>query len=739
MTMPTNCGKRPECQGCGALCFPQHSPDDPYFSDMLDYTGFSAQTNSPFDGTFPPGTANPPSPPTCAIATHTSCYKGGQYVKRFGNTDSESASNANCCAACGAMPTALSWMMITRAGQTSPQCWCMSTLDFKSSSDLCVGAPLQEPGVGSTSPLRSGDIVLQWWQVEAEEGVYDWGDLITGIKNARGSDPPGVLMVLLWTGVWGPNWMFAKNTTAGRAAVPVLAHSPHVATKGDCPSAKGIECAPTFTDATYQMLLRRVHAELASTLREMNALGNVVIALQPCLGSTGDDTPIHLTGPDGDWIVDNQHGLKEMGCTTTSCGGIEEGAWWFNFTRSFTSSLVSDDDLFGQEAGNGKFRILLNTADAPASFTYEIATTQFPGSYIKLGQVGHQYQSNDERTRAAGSAPYVYELPPMRSRAELSGETCWTKGDYYNPTKCPTKPNWLAMARFVAANHLDFWNVQPGTVSEADATDNIAIWNFLNRYSGLRWPEQSTGCWIAFRDGIDAMDTERFDTATYGDIALNKAGGYGLASNAQRAKNICTALAAQGCKIDSESTLIGGALKQRRQDGMNDIGFNFWRTDYANFITQIEPLQTRGWWRIAMDETSYFGRFARGWLDPTDSSATMALRIDPGMWGGLPLSANRAASIGLTLRLIFLDQGTGQFSVHYDSNEDAAQTIVVAKKGSGEWRELCVSLIAPRFSGSDGGDVWLTNDDTEDDIWDSLEISTASSEEIALKGCDWQN
>merc|ERR1711924_119243 len=78
-------------------------------------------------------------------------------------------------------------------------------------------------------------------------------------------------------------------------------------------------------------------------------------------------------------------------------------------------------------------------------------------------------------------------------------------------------------------------------------------------------------------------------------------------------------------------------------------------------------------------------------------------------------------------------------SVHYDSNEDAAQTIVVSKQGSGEWRELCVSLNAPRFSGSDGGDVWLTNDDTDDDIWDSLEISTASSEEIALKGCDWQN
>ena len=51
-----------------------------------------------------------------------------------------------------------------------------------------------------------------------------------------------------------------------------------------------------------------------------------------------------------------------------------------------------------------------------------------------------------------------------------------------------------------------------------------------------------------------------------------------------------------------------------------------------------------------------------------------------------------------------------------------------------------MELKAPRFGGPGphGADVWLTNDDKEDDIWDSLEISSESAESIAMRGCDWQ-
>ena len=137
-----------------------------------------------------------------------------------------------------------------------------------------------------------------------------------------------------------------------------------------------------------------------------------------------------------------------------------------------------------------------------------------------------------------------------------------------------------------------------------------------------------------------------------------------------------------------------------------------------------------------MSNSSFFGRFARGWREPSDANATMALKIDSGLWGGLPLASSR--SLNLTMRVVFLDRGTGQFSVHYDGG--SANPVVVKKKGSGEWYELCFSLASPRFAGGgpSGSDVWVTNDDTQDDIFDSVEISEESAEEIAMAGCNWE-
>jgi hypothetical protein len=101
------------------------------------------------------------------------------------------------------------------------------------------------------------------------------------------------------------------------------------------------------------------------------------------------------------------------------------------------------------------------------------------------------------------------------------------------------------------------------------------------------------------------------------------------------------------------------------------------------------------------------------------------------------------------MRLVFLDRGTGQFTLHYDAGAGASDfgtvggafgsAFVVQKKGSGEWRELCVALTSPRFDGGGpaGSDVWITNDDAHDDIFDSLEISEWSADEIEMAGCNW--
>ena len=158
------------------------------------------------------------------------------------------------------------------------------------------------------------------------------------------------------------------------------------------------------------------------------------------------------------------------------------------------------------------------------SFPLEYVRRNLPGSFLKFGQAGHEFGSNYERYRAAargrlvpspsitlpfrpscfGSccetptflahrtqtqngfgpdpaslrrtippigpctffqahAPYVYGLQrgrPVRSRAELSAETCWTMGPFRNASACPVPWNVYAMVQWLASVHLDFWNLQ---------------------------------------------------------------------------------------------------------------------------------------------------------------------------------------------------------------------------------------------------------------------------------------
>merc|ERR1712085_28380 len=90
----------------------------------------------------------------------------------------------------------------------------------------------------------------------------------------------------------------------------------------------------------------------------------------------------------------------------------------------------------------------------------------------------------------------------------------------------------------------------------------------------------------------------------------------------------------------------------------------------------------------------------------------------------------------LKLRLVFFDSGRGTFSIHYDSQSGRQKLSSVKKHGSNMWRELCEVIPDGRFDegGPTQADIWLTNDDQEEDIFDSLEVSDSLN---ALQGCDW--
>lgn len=293
---------------------------------------------------------------------------------------------------------------------------------------------------------------------------------------------------------------------------------------------------------------------------------------------------------------------------------------------------------------------------------------------------------------------------------------------------------WLASA------HLDFWNLQPNSVTDA-FPDYRPLWRFLNRYAGLRWAWQSPGAWIGFRDGLDAMDTTRFPEDKFGLLDTRPGpDGYPYITckktNKDRALGICAAHSTRGCRVDVVTALCGGPMTQRRARGMNDVAFSNWRSDYGSFMRRapMHDASSTGWWRVG-SPTEMFGRFARGFTDPTNHSAIIPLQLDTGLWGGLPLTGT--GTVSLTLRVVFLDRGEGSFAIGYDAKTGVSTLRHVKKTGTGKWRELCVSVSDGHFGrrGPGQSDVWLVNVDGEDDVFDSLEIALGTPSELQLAGC----
>ena len=131
-----------------------------------------------------------------------------------------------------------------------------------------------------------------------------------------------------------------------------------------------------------------------------------------------------------------------------------------------------------------------------------------------------------------------------------------------------------------------------------------------------------------------------------------------------------------------------------------------------------------------------FGRYARGFAEPTNPDSAFQLALDRGLWGGLPLTATKT----LAVRLLFFDRGTGRFEVRYDGLANHPLTLMnVSKTNTHEWKEACAEVTDGRFGsrGPGGSDIWIRNADTEDDILGAIEIADASLDDIALKGCDF--
>jgi hypothetical protein len=148
---------------------------------------------------------------------------------------------------------------------------------------------------------------------------------------------------------------------------------------------------------------------------------------------------------------------------------------------------------------------------------------------------------------------------------------------------------------------------------------------------------------------------------------------------------------------------------------MNDVGWNIEAGNYQRYLRQYDPNGTsRGYWRQGPKDQPY-GRFARA-FDVQAGKKAMYFDLDDRFF------TSPAGPHAVTLRVVYLDSGSGAFEVRYDGDRVAA---IVTKTGTGRWKEASAKLPDARLSnlGPHHTDVELRHTSGDDTLFHLVEIT----------------
>jgi hypothetical protein len=160
------------------------------------------------------------------------------------------------------------------------------------------------------------------------------------------------------------------------------------------------------------------------------------------------------------------------------------------------------------------------------------------------------------------------------------------------------------------------------------------------------------------------------------------------------------------------------ASKQRETSRLNDdIGVNLIPGNYSRFLTQYDPNNTsRGCWRVGPLDQPY-GRFARR-FDSKAGMTEMFFDLNKRFFQGSSQAQKSA------IRIIYLDQGTGSWSLNYFNGSNKAEAYRVNCNNTGRWITKTIVLPNAYFTeklehGTDVSIKYLSGDNT---IFNSIEI-----------------
>jgi hypothetical protein len=438
---------------------------------------------------------------------------------------------------------------------------------------------------------------------------------------------------------------------------------------------------PDYLNPQYQAFFKRMVSTVAQHLQTTYPpnIRSKIIGVQGAVGSSGDATPYRgnvLSGgtadlPAGDW----QAFEKEM----------------FQFIYD------------AYKASNPPIHVLVNAGSDSALTNWTVTT--LPGIWLKTDRIGDRYQ-NDGETLPGNPGSF---LPPLlrqfqnglairsRSEMDLTDRGWFTEAPMWNIY-------WTQV--WGLHNGQDMHNQLAGDLAKPEYYDAYA---FYSKYAGYKDPRDSIGVWVALHDGLDASDTTRFPESQYGPANRN---------NTDRYLAISQAYAQWGAQQDDPK----GSGKTSWK-ALNDVGWAIYTGNFQMWLTQIDPNGTsQGLWRQGPKD-QYYGRFARR-FDHASGKDAMYFDIDDRFFSQ-PLNGQYP----VTVRVVYLDVGTGRWALKYDAQDDSQKTaFTVTKTNTGRWLEK-VATISDGYFGNrmpNKSDLMLMNLDAEDDTFHMIELTRAT-------------
>jgi len=293
----------------------------------------------------------------------------------------------------------------------------------------------------------------------------------------------------------------------------------------------------------------------------------------------------------------------------------------------------------------------------------------------------------------------------------------------YN-TNLPLCMYWTAVEQLHPGQSV--WDISGGCLAPATNSGSYTFaFQFFNKWAAQVDPPTAGGGFCIFHDGLDAGDTTRFPTATYG-----------AANTPARYSNICASNAMDGAREDDPYAATQGQVYQRKsQIGFNDSGRSDVPGNYERFITQLEPANSPGVWRIygatngVLTSISHpFDRFGRR-FDHANGKDAMYFNIDD--------SLMTSPGQQLEISVVYRDKGTGQFALLYDAVTNSQKTAFTVTKGNTlTWKTNMVWVTDWVFAkrGPNGSDLVLANLGTEDTIFHSIELVKLADVNVGTYG-----